>query len=106
MAEVKIRIPSKISANDVILVRSLVPHPMEIIQRDKDGKMVDKNYNFIHTVIATYNGKEIVRGQMTQSVSANPFFSFPLKVTAPGTLVITFEDTSGAKHTGKVDIKF
>jgi sulfur-oxidizing protein SoxZ len=106
MAEVKIRVPSKISKGDVIQVRSLVPHPMEIIQRDKDGKLIEKNYNFIHTVVVTFNGKEIVRGQMTQSMSANPFFAFPLKVTEPGKLVITFEDTTGAKHTGSVDVKF
>ncbi len=106
MAQVKIRIPSKIQPNEVINVRSLVPHPMEIMQRDKDGKVIDKNYNFIHAVVVTYNGKEIIRGQMTQSMSANPFFSFPLKVTQPGKLVITFEDTTGAKHEGSVDIKF
>lgn len=105
MAEVRIRVPAKYQKGEVITVRVLVPHPMEIIQRDPSGKVVEKIYNFIHSVAVTFNGREVMSGQITQSVSANPVFAFPLKVTEPGKLTITFEDTTGAKHTGSVDIK-
>ena len=104
--KVKIRVPSKIKAGEEFQVRALVVHPMEIIARDKSGKMIEKNYNFVHTVSASFNGKEVMRGEMTQAVSANPMVSFPLTVKAPGKLVITFEDTTGAKHSGSVDINF
>ena len=54
-----IRVPSSIRPNDVVRVRALVIHPMEIIQR-RDGKVVEKNYHFINKGVATYLGKPIV----------------------------------------------
>ncbi|MBM3566680.1 MAG: thiosulfate oxidation carrier complex protein SoxZ [Alphaproteobacteria bacterium] len=106
MAEVRIRVPKTIKKGDTITVRALVPHPMEIIQRGKDGKVVEKGYNYIHTVRVSYNGKEIMNAELTQAISANPVVAFQLKADAPGTLEIAFEDTTGAKHVGKAEIKF
>jgi sulfur-oxidizing protein SoxZ len=106
MAEVKIRLPKTVAKGELISVRALVTHPMETVERDSAGKVVEKNYNFIHTVTVTYNGKTIMSGEMTQSLSANPFIEFPLKATEPGKLSITFEDTAGEKHTGSIDVAF
>ncbi len=103
---VRIRLPSTIKAGEVIRVRSLVTHPMEVMAFDKERKPVVKNYNFINKVVVTYNGKQILEGETTQAVSQNPFFAFHLKVTEPGTLTITFMDTTGQKHEGSADIKF
>jgi len=105
IGKVRIRIPPSIKRGDVVRVRSLVIHPMEIVQR-KDGKPVDKNYLFIHRVTVTYNGREILDAETTQSVSENPFFSFAFKPTEPGTLKITFLDTHGGKYEGTAEIKF
>lgn len=104
MAEVKIRLPKQFAKGDVINVRALVAHPMEIIERDKEGKPVDRVYNYVHKVTIAFNGKEYIQGEMTQSLSANPFFEFPLKVTGPGTLTVTFEDTTGEKHIGSIEV--
>ena len=41
MAEVRIRVPKTVKQGETITVRALVPHPMEVIQRDKDGKVVE-----------------------------------------------------------------
>ena len=105
IGRVRIRIPSSIKPGDVVKVRVLVIHPMEIVQR-KDGKPVDKNYHFIHRVVVTYNDREILQAETTQSISENPFFSFVFKATEPGTLKITFLDTHGGKYEGTADIKF
>lgn len=104
MAQVKIRLPSHMVAGDPIVVRALVVHPMETVQRDKDGKVVDKVYNFVHTVTADFNGKEVMRGSLTQSVSANPFVTFAFAAKESGKLTVTFEDTTGEKHTGSADV--
>lgn len=104
MAEVRIRLPKSYQKDEVISVRALVQHPMEIVER-KDGKAVDRVYNFIHSVTVTFNGKEVMKGEMTQSLSANPFIEFPLKVTEPGKLEIVFEDTAGRKYTGSAEVK-
>jgi sulfur-oxidizing protein SoxZ len=105
MAEVKIRIP-KVSSGEEVMGRAMVIHPMEIIERDAAGKVVDKIYNYIHTVTVSFNGKEIMKGELTQSVSANPLIAFPLKASAPGTLTVVFEDSTGAKHEGSVKVEF
>jgi sulfur-oxidizing protein SoxZ len=105
IGRVRIRIPPQIKRGDVVRVRSLVIHPMEIVQR-KDGKPIDKNYQFIHKVIVTYNGREILQADTSQSISENPFFTFALKATEPGTVRITFLDTHGGKYEGTAEISF
>ena len=105
IGRVRIRIPSSIKPGDIVKVRVLVIHPMEIVQR-KDGKPVDKNYHFINHVVVTYQDKEIARFETTQSISENPFFTFAFKATEPGPLRVTFLDTHAGKFEGTADIKF
>jgi sulfur-oxidizing protein SoxZ len=105
IGRVRIRIPASIKAGEVVRARVLVIHPMEIVQR-KDGKPVDKNYQFINRVVVTYLDKEIAQFETTQSISENPFFTFAFKATEPGILRVTFLDTHGGKYEGTADIKF
>ena len=79
---------------------------MEIVQRDKQGQLIKKNYNFIHTMTVIYDGKEVMRAETTQAVSQNPIFTFPLKVERPGKLTVTFSDTTGKTYEGDAEIKF
>ncbi len=106
VGRVSIRLPSTIKQGDVIRVRSLVIHPMELVQRDKQGNIIRKNYNFIHIVAVSYDGKEVMRAETTQAVSQNPLFTFPLKVDRPGKLTVTFSDTTGKIYEGSAEIKF
>ncbi|MGH7314026.1 MAG: thiosulfate oxidation carrier complex protein SoxZ [Candidatus Rokuibacteriota bacterium] len=106
VGKVRIRIPTTIKVGDVVRVRTLVIHPMERIERDKQGQIVRKNYHYINRVEATYLGKTIVAFDTTQSVSENPSFTFAFKATDPGPLRVTFHDTHGGKYEGKVDIRF
>jgi sulfur-oxidizing protein SoxZ len=105
IGRVRIRIPASIKAGEIVRARVLVIHPMEIVQR-KDGKPVDKNYQFINRVVVTYLDKEIAQFETTQSISENPFFTFAFKATEPGVLRVTFLDTHGGKYEGTADIKF
>jgi sulfur-oxidizing protein SoxZ len=106
VGRVSIRLPSTIRQGEVIRVRTLVIHPMEIVQRDKQGKIIPKNYHFIHTMAVTFNGKEILRTEMTQGVSQNPSFTFPLKVDKPGKLTVSFSDTMGKEYSGQAEVRF
>jgi len=105
IGRVRIRIPSSIKPGEVIRVRVLVIHPMEIVER-RGGKPVDKNYHFINRVVVTYLGREVAQFETTQSISENPFFAFALKATEPGPLTVTFFDTHGGKYQGTAEIKF
>jgi sulfur-oxidizing protein SoxZ len=106
IGRVRIRLPSTISQGEVIRVRALVTHPMEILSFDKDRKPLPKNYHFVYQIVVTYNGKEILQAETTQAVSQNPFVAFPLRVTEPGKLVITFTDTHGKTYEGSAEITF
>jgi sulfur-oxidizing protein SoxZ len=106
VGRVSIRLPSTIKPGEVIRVRTLVIHPMEIVQRDKANKIIPKNYQFIHTMTVTFNEKEIMRTEMTQGISQNPSFTFPLKVDKPGKLTVSFWDTTGKIYQGHSDVKF
>ena len=106
VGRVSIRLPSSIKQGDVIRVRTLVIHPMELVQRDKQGKIIVKNYHFIHTMSASFNGKEILRTEITQAISQNPSFTFPLKADRPGKLAVTFSDTAGKSYESQAEINF
>lgn len=105
IGKVRLRVPASIKAGDVIRVRSLIIHPMDRVERDGQGKIIQKKYNYITKVVATYSGKTVATFDTTQSVSENPFFAFPLKVTGPGRVTVTFIDTTGGKYEGTADIK-
>ena len=106
VGRVSIRLPSSIRQGDVIRVRTLVIHPQEIVQRDKQGKIIAKNYHFLHAMKATFDGKEVFRAELTQGVSQNPTFTFPLKVDRPGKLIVHFSDTMGKEYSGEADVRF
>ena len=106
LGRVSIRLPSSIKQGEVIRVRTLVIHPMEIVQRDQANKIIPKNYHFIHTMTVAFNGKEVMRTELTQGVSQNPSFIFPLKADRPGNLVVSFVDTMGKKYEGAAEVKF
>ena len=79
---------------------------MELVQRDKQGSLIKKNYNFIHAMVVRYDGKEVMRVETTQAISQNPMFLFPLKVDRPGRLTVTFSDTTGKSYEGNAEVKF
>ena len=106
VGRVSIRLPSTIKQGDVIRVRTLVIHPMELVQRDKQGKIIPNNYHFINSLTAAYNGKEIMRAELTQGVSQNPGLTFPLKVDRPGKLTVTFFDTTSKEYAGQAEVRF
>ncbi len=106
IGKVRIRVPSSIKAGDVVRVRTLVIHPMERIERDAQGKIIEKKYRYIDHVVATYLGRTVVEFDTTQSVSENPSFAFAFRATDPGELKVTFHDTHGAAWEGTADIRF
>ena len=106
IGKVRVRVPSSIKAGDVVRVRTLVIHPMERIECDAKGQIIQKKYNYINKVLVSYLGKQVAAFDTTQSVSENPFFSFAIRATDPGQLKITFLDTLGGKYEGTADIKF
>ncbi|HEV8643320.1 MAG TPA: thiosulfate oxidation carrier complex protein SoxZ [Methylomirabilota bacterium] len=105
IGKVRIRVPSSIKAGDIVRVRTLVIHPMERVERDQQGRIIQRRYNYVNRIVATYLGKTVVAFDATQSVSENPSFVFTFRATDPGQLKVTFEDTIGGKYEGTADIR-
>jgi sulfur-oxidizing protein SoxZ len=95
---VRTRVPRAAKPGEVIRVRMLIVHPMEGIERDAAGNVLARPYNFIYRCAVYFNGRPVLTITPTQSVSANPYFSFPLRVTAAGTLRVVFEDSAGQQY--------
>ena len=79
---------------------------MERVERDPQGRIIQKNYNYVNKVIVTYLGKTILTFDTSQGVAENPFFSFTFRATAPGPLKVEFLDTTGGRFERTADIKF
>lgn len=95
---IRIFAPPKAAASGPIRIRVLITHPMDPVERDPDGNVVEKNYVFVHTMRAYFDGEEIIAVFPGQSISTNPLFSFNVLVTKSGVLKVLFEDTAGAKY--------
>lgn len=106
IGSVKMRVPATIRRGDVVTVKSLILHPMELPRRDKDGNEIPGDYNYLTKVVVTYAGKEVARFDIGPGISANPFFAFQVTATEPGPVTATFTDTKGRTYQGAVEIRF
>jgi sulfur-oxidizing protein SoxZ len=99
--------PMRIRANEaggVTTVRVLMSHPMEPgTRRDASGNLVPAHY--ITDVVATHNGKEVLKAMWSGAVSQNPFLSFKFKGAAKGDkVVVKWTDNKGESRTDEVAI--
>ena len=95
---VRIFIPTKVASSEPIRVRALITHPMDPVERDASGNVVEKKYVYVHTMRAYFDDEEIVAVFPGQSISTNPLFSFNIRVARSGVLKVIFEDTAGGKY--------
>lgn len=94
MNKPRIKLPDTVKAGEIIDIKTVVTHTMETGNRkDADGKVIARN--IIHTFVAKLGGTEVFRAEFGSGISANPFISFPLRVTAPGTLEFAWTDDEG-----------
>jgi sulfur-oxidizing protein SoxZ len=94
-----------IKAGDVVEVKTLITHIMETGQRKdaKTGQPIPRM--IINTFAAKYNGKEVFRMKLQPGISANPYVSFFVKVTAAGDLELTWTEDGGKSITEKVKVE-
>ena len=92
------------AAGDKATVRVLMSHEMETGQRkDSAGKTIPAW--FIQEVIATHNGKQVLRAEWGPSVSKNPFLQFNVKGAKAGDkIAITWVDNKGDKRTDEATV--
>jgi len=90
----RLRVPARARRGEVIEIRLLLEHPMENgFRRDTLGRAVPKN--IINTLVARYDGREILRAELGTGIAANPYLAFFTRATASGEVTVSWVDDAG-----------
>ena len=105
IGEARIRVPDQIRRGDVIVVNSIISHPMDTgFFRDAKGDPIPAY--FIKEVVVTYGEEEVARFDLTSGISRDPVVSFTVKVDKEGPLTMVWTDNKGAAFKQSVGINF
>ncbi len=90
-----ITVPGSAKAGEIIEIKTLIPHEMLPIAPAKENNQVDTPARFIENFSAMFNDKAVFSANLTPSISANPYISFYMKVSEPGTFTFTWTENNG-----------
>ena len=99
MANVKprVKVPKTAEIGEIIEIKTLISHPMHSGRAvDGDGNLVPRQ--IINSFRVYFNDAEIMSVALRPSVSANPFFTFPFKVTQSGTFEFVWVEDGGEEY--------
>lgn len=107
-ARTLINLPPLSRKGDVIEVRTMIAHTMETGYRPgADGKILPRN--LIRRFTCTYDDgatREVVfQAELFPAIAANPYLTFPLLVTGPGNLILTWEGDNGFAQTETLPLR-
>lgn len=105
IGEARIRVPDRINRGDLIIVNSIISHPMDTgFFRDVEGDPIPAY--FIKQVVVTYGKDEVARFEWTSGISRDPVVSFTLKADREAPLTMIWTDNKGATFKQSVNIGF
>ncbi len=93
----RVRVPKSASKDEVITIKTLISHKMELGQRkDKDGKVIPRE--IINKFTCEFNGKPVFSCDIDPAISSNPYFEFNARVPESGTFKFTWVDDNGSVY--------
>ena len=97
-----IKIPANTKVGDVILIETLISHPMH-----SESKTEPQNVSFIKNLTVKFDSKEVFNAKLTPKISANPYISFYMKISKSGILSFTWTENTGRSwsETRKLSVK-
>jgi sulfur-oxidizing protein SoxZ len=105
IGEARIKVPDRITRGDVIVVNSIISHPMDTgFFRNADGDPIPAY--FIKEVVVTYGEEEVARFELTSGISKDPVVSFTVKADKEAALTMVWTDNKGAAFKQSVGISF
>jgi sulfur-oxidizing protein SoxZ len=105
IGEARIKVPGRISRGQVIVVNSIISHPMDTgFFRNVDGDPIPAY--FIKEVVVTYGEQEVARFEWTSGISRDPVVSFTVKADKEAPLTMVWTDNKGAAFKQSVGINF
>lgn len=105
IGEARIKVPERIRRGEVIVVNSIISHPMDTgFFRDAGGNPIPAY--FIKDVVVTYGDEEVARFEWTSGISRDPVVSFTVKADKEAPLTMVWTDNKGAAFKQSVGITF
>ena len=105
IGEARIKVPARIRRGEVIVVNSIISHPMDTgFFRDTQGNPIPAY--FIKDVVVTYGDEEVARFEWTSGISRDPVVSFTVKADKEAPLTMVWTDNKGAAFKQSVGIAF
>ena len=101
----RVRVPSKAKKGEVIEIKTLISHDMEMgTRKDSAGKVIPRK--IIKQFVCTFNGNDVFKSDWQPGISANPYMAFFAKVNESGTFEFAWHDDDGSvyKTTSKIEV--
>lgn len=93
----RIRMPQTARPGEVIVIRTLVQHPMENgLRRDAAGAPIPRR--ILNRFTCTYGGSTVIDIDLGTAVSINPYLEFTARAGQSGEFVFTWHDDDGSVH--------
>lgn len=94
MARVLLNVPARARRGEIITIKTLIQHKMETgFRYTSTGQRVPRD--IITRVVATYDGEEIFRADLSPAIAANPFVTFDTIATHSGTIRLQWTGDNG-----------
>ena len=106
MARTLINVPAKAKHGEIIEIKTLISHPMELGYRvGTNGTMIPRD--IIRQFVCTYNGEDVFRAELSPAIAANPFISFFTVATESGTIAFEWRGDNGfaASETAAITVE-
>jgi sulfur-oxidizing protein SoxZ len=98
-----VHVPAIAKRGEIIEVKTLIAHPMETGYRvGYNGALLPRD--IITLYVATYNGAEVFRAELSPAIAANPFISFFTVATESGTIAFQWTGDNGFSATASAAI--
>lgn len=99
----RIKLPKEAKKGEIIQVKTLVSHVMELGQRkDAQGKAIPRK--IINKFTCEFNGTPVFACALEPAISANPYIQFDARVDEDGTFKFTWTDDDGTVITAEEKI--
>src|SRR5262245_7150046 len=94
MANAIVNVPAQAKRGEIIEIKTLVRHSMEIgFRRIQLGELISRD--IIRQFVCTYNGTEIFSVELHPAIVANPYLTFTTVATESGTITFKWVGDNG-----------
>ncbi|MFM9937971.1 MAG: thiosulfate oxidation carrier complex protein SoxZ [Hyphomicrobiaceae bacterium] len=92
-----LRVNPTARSGEILSVRTLIQHKMESgFRYTTTGERVPRD--IITSFVATWDGEEIWRADLSSAIAANPFVAFTTVATKTGVLRVVWRGDNGFEH--------